>query len=193
MGEIVSRLAAFLLYAALQGFLLAALARAMGDRRPQHDGRLSLNPFVHLSVWGAAFAALFAVSWVRSIWYDAAQSRLGRYGAALVTFLGLAAMVVLVALIDLLQPLVLLLPRTGSYAVLYVLDQLQLIAMSSVLLNLLPGPGLVGGGFLQALWPNAERRLRQAEPICVAIVMAIVVALGFPDPTTMGLPLLSIG
>ena len=102
-------------------------------------------------------------------------------------------MVVLVALIDLLQPLVLLLPRTGSYAVLYVLDQLQLIAISSVLLNLLPVPGLVGGGFLQALWPNAERRLRQAEPICIAIIMAIIVALGFPDPTTMGLPLLSTG
>lgn len=187
MGEIVSRLAAFLLFAALQGFILAALARAMGDKRPQHDGRLSPSPFVHLTVWGAVLAALFAVSYIRSIWYDGRQNRLGRGGIALVTLLGLAAMLVVMPLIDGLQLLAFSLPRTGSYVVIYVLDQLQLIIASSALLNWLPVPGLVGGGFLQALWPDQERRLRRAEPICLAIIIAAIVAFGFPDPAKIPL------
>ena len=193
MGEIVSRLVAVLLYASLQGIVLSGLARLMGDRRPQHDGRLTANPFVHLSVWGACMAALFTVSWVRGLWYDPERNRLGRAGTALVTLLGLLAMIVLVPLIDLLQLPALRLPRTGGYAVLYVLDQLQLVALSATLLNFLPVPGLVGGGFLQALWPNEERRLRQAEPICLAVVMAVIVAGRFPNPATMLLPYLQIG
>ena len=58
IGEIVSRVGAVLLYAWLQGLLLAGLARLLGDRRPLHDGRLSPNPFAQLSVWGVAVGAL---------------------------------------------------------------------------------------------------------------------------------------
>jgi len=193
MGEIVSRLAAVLLYAALQGFILAGLARLMGDKGPQHEGRLTINPFVHLSVWGALIAALFTVSWVRTIWYDSGQNRLKRAGTALVILLGLLAMIALVPLIDLLQLSALALPRSGSYAVLYVLDQLQLVALSSTLLNMLPIPGLVGGGFLQALWPDQQRRLRQVEPLCLAVVVAVIVAGRFPNPATLLLPYLQFG
>jgi len=182
MGEIVLRLAAVLLYVGLQGFLLAGLVRLMGDRRPQFDGRLSLNPFVHLSVWGAVMAALFAVSWPRAVWFDASQNRLGRWGVVLVTLGALVAMIVAVLLVNLVQSVALLLPRSGSYVVLYVLGQFKLIAVSATILNLLPVPGLIGGGLLQAIWPLAERRLQRLEPICLAIVVAIVVAGGYPNP-----------
>ena len=185
IGEIVSRLAGVLLYVGLQGVLLAGLAWLMGDRRPRFDGRLSLNPFVHLSVWGAVMAALFAASWPRAVWFDAAQNRLGRIGVALVTLGALVAMVVLVVLVNLVQPVALLLPRSGSYVVLYVLGQFKLIAVSASILNLLPVPGLAGGGWLQAIWPQSERRLRRAEPICLAIVVAVIVAGGYPNPAPM--------
>lgn len=185
MGEIVSRLAAVLLYAGLQGVLLASLARLLGDKRPLHDGRLSPNPLTHLSVWGAAIAALFGVSWIRNIWFDARQNRLGRPGLAVVTVGGLVAMVVAALLIGLIQPLAVFLPRTGSYTVLYVLEQFRLIAVSSIVLNILPVPGLIGGGLLQSLWPERERQFRRAEPICLAIIVAAIVAFGFPDVTAL--------
>jgi hypothetical protein len=193
MGGIVSRLAAVLLYAALQGTLLAGIARVFGDRRPQHDGRLTLNPFVHVSAWGAAMAALFSVSWVRSIWYDPEGNRLDRLGVVLVAPLGLAGVLVLLPAVDGLQRLALLLPRTGASAVLLVLDQLQTIAISSVLLNCLPLPGLVGGALLQALRPREERRLRQAEPICLGLVVALIVAFGFPTPEDVWATLARLG
>ena len=193
MGEIVSRLAAVLLYVGLQGFLLAGLARVLGDRRPQFEGRLSLNPFVHLSVWGAVMAALFAVSWPRPVWFDASQNRLGRWGVALVTLGALVAMIVLVVLVNLVQPVALVLPRSGSYVVLYVLNQFKLIAVSATILNLLPLPGLIGGGWLQAIWPQAERRLRRAEPICLAVLVAVIVAGGYANPAPMILSYFELG
>ena len=183
VGGIVSRLAAVLLYAAVQGAILTALARLLGDRRPQHDGRLTLNPFVHVSAWGAATAALFSVSWVRSIWYDAAANRLGRWGVVLVTVAGLALMLALLPLADGLQRLALWLPPTGATAVVLVFEQLKQITAAAILLNCMPVPGLVGGGILQALWPGEERRLRQAEPICLAVIIALIVAFGFPRVT----------
>ncbi|KKB76711.1 hypothetical protein VW35_18350 [Devosia soli] len=182
VGGLVSRLAAVLIYAALQGAILAALARLLGDRRPQFDGRLTLNPFVQVSAWGAAVAALFGVSWVRSIWYDPKANRLGRLGVVLGVCLGLAAMLALVPGVDLLRRAALLLPSTGATAALLVLEQVQKLTVASTMLAVLPLPGLPGGALLQALWPNEERRLLQAEPISLFVVIAAIVAFGFPSP-----------
>lgn len=182
IGGIVSRLAAVLLYAALQGAILAALAWAMNDHRPQQNGRLTLNPFVHVTAWGAAIAALFGVSWLRSIWYEPRTNRLGSWGVVLVVVLGLALILPITPVVDLLRRAVLLLPPTGASAALLVLTQLQAIILSSTLLNCLPLPGLIGGGMLQAIWPGSERRLRRAEPLSIGLVIVAIVAFGFPDP-----------
>ncbi len=185
VGGIVSRLAAVLIYAGLQGALLAVLARLLGDRRPQHDGRLTPNPFVHITAWGAAVAALFGVSWIRSLWYDTSSNRVGRWGVVLVVLIGLILMLGLLPAVDVLRRLALLLPSTGATAMLLMLEQVQLITAASVLLNCLPVPGLIAGGILQAVWPQEERRLRQAEPICLGLVIAAIVAFGFPDPLAL--------
>lgn len=185
IGGIVSRLAAVLIYAALQGAVLAGLAWVLGDRRPLYEGRLTLNLFVHVSTWGAAMAALFGVSWVRSLWYDVKSNRLGRWGVVAIVILGLALMLAVIPAVDLLRRGALLLPPTGAAAVLLVLAQLQAIILTSALLNCLPIPGLIGGGVLQAVWPEGERRLRRAEPICMGLVIAAIVAFGFPDPATL--------
>lgn len=192
VGEIVSRIAAAILYAGIQGLLLAGIARLMGDRRPQYDGRLTVNPFAQVSVWGVAMAALFAMSWIRPMRFDPQQNRLGRWGLVPTVLLALAGMVALVPLIDLLRPLALLLPRTGGYAVIYVLSQLQIIAIASAALNLLPIPGLIGGAMLQAIWPGEERRLLRLEPFGLALVIVAIVAGWVPNPATILLPLVQL-
>ena len=181
----MSRLAAVLIYAALQGFLIALLARLFGDRRPEHEGRLTLNPFVQVSAWGAAVAALFGVSWIRSVWYGSSGSRLGRWHVALVVVLGLILILGLIPVVDLLRRAALLLPPTGASAALLVMAHVQAIAVASVTLNCLPIPGLIGGGLLQVIRPDRERRLRAAEPICLFLVIGLIVAFGFPDDETI--------
>ena len=126
MSDIVSRIGAVLVYAWLQGLLLAGLARLLGDRRPQFDGRLSANPFAQLSLWGLAIGVLFAMSWVRPLRYEVASNRLGGWGVAVVVLGGLIGMALLVPAADLLRPLALLLPQSGAYVVLYVIGQFQL-------------------------------------------------------------------
>jgi Zn-dependent protease len=69
-----------------------------------------------------------------------------------------------------------------------VLDQLQLLVLASAVLGLLPVPGLVGGGILQAIWPDAERRLRRLEPFGLALVIVAIVAGWLPNLATTLLP-----
>lgn len=192
MGEIVSRIAAVLLYAGIQGLLLAGMARLFGDKRPHYEGRLTANPFAQVSVWGTVMAALFAMSWVRPMRFDPAQNRLGRLGLVLVAALALAAMVAVVPIVDLLRPLALMLPRTGGYAVIYVLSQLQIVVMASVALNVLPIPGLIGGVVWQAIWPGEERRLLRLEPFGLALVIVGIVAGWLPNVAGMLLPLVQL-
>lgn len=192
IGEIVSRVGAVLLYAWLQGLLLAGLARLLGDRRPLHDGRLSPNPFAQLSVWGVAVGALFALSWVRPLRYDVASNRLGGWGVVLVVLAGLAIMALAVPAADLLRQLALALPRTGGYAVVYLIAQFQLITAGSVLLNLLPIPGLAAGAIWQAIRPDQGRRLGRYETIGLAVVTAAVVAGLIPNLGAAVLPFLRL-
>lgn len=192
LGEIASRIGAMLVFAFLQGLLLAGLARALGDRRPELEGRLTPNPFAQLSVWGAAVGVLFTMGWVRPLHYDASSNRLGGWGLLLVIVAGLAAMALLVPATDLLRPLALLLPRSGGYAVLYWLNQFQLLAAGSVALNLLPIPGLVAGAIWQAVWREQGRRLGRNETLGLALVSAAVVAGLIPALGSVVLPYLSL-
>jgi hypothetical protein len=192
LGEIASRIGAMLVFAFLQGLLLAGLARALGDRRPELEGRLTPNPFAQLSVWGAAVGVLFTMGWVRPLHYDANSNRLGGWGLLLVLVAGLAAMALLVPAIDLLRPLALLLPRSGGYAVLYWLNQFQLIVAGSVALNLLPIPGLVAGAIWQAVWREQGRKLGRTEAMGLALVTAAVVAGVIPALGSVVLPYLSL-
>jgi len=191
MSDIVSRIGAVILFAWLHGVLLAGLARLLGDRRPEFDGRLSANPFVQLSPWGLAVGVLFAMGWARPLRYEAGSNRLGRWGVVAVVLGGLALTALLVPAADLLRPLALLLPQSGAYVVLYVVGQFQLVAAGSVLLNLLPVPGLTAGGIWQAVWPEQGRRLPRYEALGLAAVTAAVVAGLVPALGSMALPYLS--
>lgn len=190
LSEIVTRIAAVLMFAALQASILAGLARLFGDARPQHEGRLALNPFVQVSVWGVASAVLFALSWVRPLRYEPKAMRFGGWGLLLVIVAGLALMLAVVPLSDFLRPLLLMLPRTAGYAALYVLNQFQVITVGSVVLNCLPVPGLAMGALLQLAWPDRERRFERLVPIGLGLVFAAIVAGLVPNAAAAVMPYL---
>lgn len=192
METILSRIAAVLIYAALHGAALALLAKFLGDRRPQQEGRLPPNPFTQISVWGVAIGALFAMSWVRPIHFNASAIRFRVGGIVLVVVAASLFLMLLVPLADLLRGFALLLPASGSYAVLLVLAQLQLIAAGSAILNLLPIPGLAMGAIYPALWPDREKRVLRYEPIGLALVIAALAAGFVPNFGALLLPHLSL-
>ena len=64
------RLVANVFIAGIHGFAVAAAAGALGDAGPRHDGRLRVNPLVHLDVIGTVSGVLFAAGWIRPIAID---------------------------------------------------------------------------------------------------------------------------
>ena len=176
VGLLASRIGAFLIYTAVLGGLLALFARLLGFMRPQHDGRLTANPFAHLSVWGLAMATLFQMGWIRSLWLDVDTSIQSRIRAAAVPILGLATVLLLIPLLWWLRPIVQVnLPRTAGYAVLGVLLEVQRLTLATTIFNILPLPGLVGGLYLQAAWPGAEKKLKRVEPFVLAGLIVLLV------------------
>jgi hypothetical protein len=192
MEMILSRIAAVLIYAALHGAALALLAKILGDRRPEREGRLPPNPFTQISVWGVAIGALFAMSWVRPLHFNVSAIRLRIWGIVLVVVAASFFLMLLVPFLDLLRGFALLLPASGSYAVLLVLAQVQLIAAGSAILNLLPIPGLAMGAIYPALWPGREKRVLRYEPIGLAFVIAVLAAGLVPTFGAFLLPHLSL-
>lgn len=182
MEQLATRIAAMLFYVALQGAILAALARVLGDQRPRYDGRLTLNPFVHIAVSGFAMAALFRSGWIRPLRFDIAANRFGRAGLVLIAVVGLLIMLALIALSDLLRaPIEAFLPRTAGYSVLYIIQQFQELATASTLLNILPLPGLIGGIVWQAAFPAAERRLERLGSLVMAGLCVLLILGWIPD------------
>jgi len=192
VGEIVARIGAFLIYSLVQSGLLIGLARLFGDRRPGREGRGSISPLVHLSLSGLAMATLFRMGWIRPLRFDVEANKGGRIGLVLVAVLGLAGMIVFVALLDYLRPVIQTnLPQTGGYVVLNVVVQLQQITIGTVVLNILPVPGLIGAAFLQAAWPKAEPRMRRLEPYFTAALVVLLILGWIPNPMPTLLPYIS--
>lgn len=191
LETLLSRVAGVLIFVALQGFFLALIARLMGDRRPQNEGRLTLNPFAQLSVWGAVIGALFALTWPRPMHLRASANRIGLAGVVAAVVLSLVAAALFIPLADGLRGLALLLPRTAGYAVILILQQFQLIAAGSILLNLLPIPGLAMGAIWVALWPEREKRLLRHEPLGLGVVVIALVVGLVPNLASYTLPFLS--
>ncbi|MDB5624081.1 MAG: hypothetical protein JWR39_2644 [Devosia sp.] len=182
VGLLASRIGAFLVYSALLGGMLAVVARLLGFMRPQHEGRLTANPFAHLSVWGLAMAALFQMGWIRPLHVEAAPEPARRLKLLAVPVLALATVLATIPLLDLLRPVLqAALPRTGGYAVLMVIAQLQQLTLASTILNVLPLPGLVGGLFLQAIFPGAQVKLQRGEPFALAAIIGLLVTGWLPD------------
>jgi hypothetical protein len=193
LGQIVSRIAAFLIYSALQGGLLSFLARLFGDLKPTHDGRLTFNPFSHLALSGLFMAVLFRMGWIRPLRFNGKTVRGGRLGLVAIAVLGLAGMILAIPLLDLARPAIqAVFPQTAGYAALNLIQQFQEITLASTMLNILPLPGLIGAAFLQAIWPHAEPRIRRLEPLFIALLIIILVLGWMPDPIPVMLPLLSL-
>lgn len=183
MQVLLSRIAAFLLFAAIHGGALAALAVLLKARGPWRQERRTLNPLAHLSMPGLAMAVLFRSGWIRPMHIETEGMRGGRLGLVAIALGALAISLAMVPLADLLRPLVAAgLPRTAGYAVLRVIVAFQDLSLASVALNLLPLPGLTAGLVLQAVLPGHTARLRRLQGPVAVLLVVVLVAGWFPDP-----------
>lgn len=154
LQQLALRLVAFIFVATVHGFTVAAVAGAMGDQGPRHDGRMSINPLVHLDPIGTTSAMLFAIGWIKPVAMDPLALRAGRIGAVIVVAAGAAATVASATALRLARPLILpLLPDTASTTAFAVVDLVMGLSAWFAVVNVLPLPPLTGAHLLAAVAP----------------------------------------
>jgi Zn-dependent protease len=173
LNQLVLRLCALVFIAGVHGAAVAAAAYALGDPGPRYDGRLRLNPLVHLDLLGTLSGVLFSVGWARPIAIDPTALRPGRFGMVLIIIAGMAATLLSAVALLLVRPMVLsLLADTASQTVFALIETIGQLSIWFVLLNLLPIPCLTGGHLLTALMPTWRDALHRSQrPAALLVAM----------------------
>ncbi|HEV7719220.1 MAG TPA: hypothetical protein VGO70_09630 [Arsenicitalea sp.] len=180
-SQLLTRLGAYLIIVGCHGFVLAALADALGDREPAFIGRRTLSPFVQLSVPGLLSSLLFHIGWMKPLAIDHRKLRWGRGGLLVLVGVSLAVLLVLVVLLNPLRVVVTgNLTGTAAQSVLGVVQEVQQQAVWYVLVNLLPIPGLTGGLWLQAAAPKLAAALARYH-LAFALGLLLLAVIGVLD------------
>lgn len=177
LPQILLRLLAIVLVSGIFGFLLAAFARVLGDRGPEYDGRLTINPFSHISALGVLSGVISRAGWISSVSVEAKELRWGRAGLVACLLASLAGLVLFAFIVMQVRPFAVMLLSAGSAS--YALQALNAIADCAIwtaALNLLPFPPLAGGLLLRAVSPQAEATLRKQE-VWIGLGLIVVMLL----------------
>lgn len=178
LSQMVMRGCALLFIASLQGFALAASAYVLGDQGPRQDGRLTLNPLVHLDGLGALLALIFSVGWAKWVVIDPRKLRHGRIDLGLVVIAGLAAIWLGLRALRLIRPWLLpLLPDTAAASTFAVIQTTVVVGARLAALSLLPVPPLAGGQLLVALFP-ALRDVAPRVEIGLGVILGALIVTG---------------
>lgn len=177
---VVLHLAAVVVIAAVHGFAVAAAAAGLGDRGPRHDGRLSLNPLVHLDAVGTVSGVLFSLGWIRPLAIDPAALKGGRAAVALVAAAGVLATLAAALALHAIRPLVLpLLSDTVSATAYVLVDTVEELSVWFALVNLLPMPPFTGALIAVAVSGSKDLLgVGQRRHTAAGIVVAVIAASG---------------
>lgn len=138
----------------LHEFAHAVVATWLGDSTPRRQGRLTLNPAVHLELTGLVAMLVGPIGWARPVEIHPGAFRHPRAGTAWVAIAGPAANALLAGLAFVLQAVP---AMAASDAAQQVLGLTFEVNVGLVLLNMLPIPPLDGSRVLFALMPARWR------------------------------------
>lgn len=194
LQAIFSRIFGTLIFVAITGGVFTLCAQLMRRSDAEYEFSFSANPLTHLSMPALAMGILFRTTWMRYRDLAPETLRYGSWGLVVIVIATALSGLVMVPLLDFLRPLAADgLPRTLGYAVLQLIQATQQIALASVPLSLLPLPGLPGGLFLIAAWPEKRRQFRKAVPAVYALLIILLVLGWWPDFGAMLAPWLTRG
>jgi len=176
LQQVLFRLVALLIVAAVHGYSLAWAADRLGDPGPRYDGRKTLDPFAHLDLLGGLGFVLFGFGWIKPMVLDREELNPGRLGPVLVALAGLASVLLLAGVAELMRrPLILSASGNLPLYGIVLLETLSTLSLSFVLINLVPVPPLTGAHFLRGLVPAVALffdRYRTGFTVLVAAFVA---------------------
>jgi Zn-dependent protease len=180
--QLLIRAGACTLITAIHGLALAGIARALGDRGPQFDGRLTASPFRHLDPLGAVAMILVQLGWIRPIAIDPSNLRGGRPALILCVFGSIATTLAAVVLLLQLRILVLVtMPSSFVPTLLATLNETAEMCAWFAAFNLVPLPPLTGMHLLVAVRPSIAPLLAKYS-LYAAIALAALLVAGVVQP-----------
>lgn len=132
----------------------------LGDPTPKLDGRLSLNPFVHLDLWGTLCMLIFHMGWAKPVRINPAYYKDQKKGIILVSLAGPITNYLL-AFVSLILYFFLYCRFDWIAFWFYYLAVLN-IGLGTF--NLIPLPPLDGSNVLQELFPTISQFYRKIRP-----------------------------
>ena len=186
--RLVYQAVAAVLVIATHGLFLTLAARLLGDKGPEHDGRLTFNPFAHLDPIGAVALAFTQFGWVKPVAIDRDVLFARRLGPLLVALLALASTLALGWGLWSLRPVAYSAFTGNSFGttVVGLLETGARTSLGFVLLNLVPILPLTAGHLLIGIAPRLAERLNKLRFVLgLAIVALIFFALGQGLGSTM--------
>jgi len=174
----ILRAAAVLLVLAIHEYAHAAVAVRLGDPRPKFDGRLTLNPLVHLDPIGTLMLLFFGFGWAKPVIVDPTRFKNPRRDMMWVALAGPAANLLLAFGMARIYPfLVSDLPINWVWAVRGFFQVTITLNIWLAVFNLLPLPPLDGSKVLAGLVPSRwAYRLYSLETYGTVILLLLIVS-----------------
>ncbi len=167
---------AILIAISMHEFAHGYVSYLLGDETPKRDGRLTLNPFKHLDVWGTLCLLLFHVGWAKPVRVNTRNYKNPKRDMILVAAAGPAMNFLLAFLFALLYGVIYKFGTSGM-----VVNYLYVLCFYGVTLNvglgvfnLIPLPPLDGANILAELSPKVEQfyiRIRPYRLLLIAILL----------------------
>jgi len=154
---LIANIPALLIGFAFHEYAHAFVADALGDPTPRSQGRLTLNPFVHLDFFGTLMALLFRIGWAKPVIINPSYFRIGPMkGRMLVSLAGPLAnlTVAFLATLTLIIADIVLRGSEWHITVINVIMAIVIMNISLGLFNLLPIPPLDGFAVLSGFVPG---------------------------------------
>jgi Zn-dependent protease len=175
-----ARILILLIALPLHEFAHAFTAYRLGDPTPQYDGRLTLNPFAHLDLFGSLLILVAGLGWAKPVRFNPYALRMEpRIGAMVVAAAGPISNLLLAMLIAMLWraawPVLQMVGYSGTLG--NILNLIYIFALINIVLfffNLIPLAPLDGFTVLRGLLPSElARQLERIQPYSFIIFLVL--------------------
>lgn len=142
-------------------FAHALSAKMLGDFTAEREGRVSLNPLVHLDTMGTLAILFIGFGWGKPCPYNPYNLRDRKWGPVIIGLAGPFANVISGIIFALIAGFLLKYGLTGENMLVIFLAHLSFLNFALMLFNLIPMPPLDGSKLLLALIPEENYILKQ--------------------------------
>lgn len=176
ISTLIYTLPAILLAISMHEFAHGYISYRLGDITPKMDGRLTLNPFKHLDLWGTICLVVFRMGWAKPVRINVRNYKNPKRDIILVSLAG-PAMNFILAFISMFVYGIFYRNGSSNLAVLYLANLCYYSSVINVglgVFNLIPIPPLDGSNVLGELIPQVRRwylQFKRYAPWIIAVLL----------------------